>query len=99
MGFNRDRATFAEIDHDAAQAEAEAMTQQQAEASWTADEKKVLAEVRKHPGKSGNMLRELTGMRRNRISAILEELQKKSKLEYTKGGWYPTSGVSRDDDE
>lgn len=99
MGFDRNRATFHEIDREAAEVEAVALRREKADADWSGDEKKVLAEVRKHPGKSGNMLQELLSMRRTRLLAVLEELSKKGKLEHTKNSWYPAPSGSRDDDD
>jgi KaiC/GvpD/RAD55 family RecA-like ATPase len=94
LGFDRDRATFAEIDEEAAEAEAEEQEQQRAEAAWSADEKKVLKTARKHPGRSARALRPLAGLGSNRVAAILDELQRKGRIEYVKKGWFVTESAT-----
>ncbi len=99
LGFDRARATFREIDQDAAEAEAETAEREQTAAAWSADEKRVLRVVRENPGRSARMLRELVKVRRDRLAAVLEELARKGKLQHTKTGWITLSSDPRDEEE
>jgi KaiC/GvpD/RAD55 family RecA-like ATPase len=94
LGFDRTTATFAEIDQEVAQAEAEEQEQSRAEAAWSADEKKVLETVRRFPGRSQRALRPLARIGSNRLAAVLEELERKGHLEHLDKGWRLVESVT-----
>nr|MDQ5871815.1 AAA family ATPase [Acidobacteriota bacterium] len=94
LEFDRDRACFAETDQEVARAEAEELEQARAEAAWSADEAKVLQAVRKFPGRSQRALRPLARIGSNRLGAVLEELERKGRLQHVEKGWHVVESVT-----
>lgn len=101
LGYDRDRATFAEIDQDAAAAEAEAAEMEKSAAKWTADEKRVLQGVARYPDRTGNALQRLLRMQKAQLGAVLEELERKESLTSRRNGrarYWNVSNGSRDEE-
>lgn len=99
LRHDRERATYSEVDLDAAEDGDEERKREQTVAAWSADEKRVIQCVRDNPGRSAKMLRELLRVNMQRLAALLEELKRKGTLEHAKEGWFvaPTSSGLRED--
>ena len=87
LRFDRNRATFEEIDPDVAADQAREQERERDAAKWSQDEKKVLRQIRETPGRSQRMLRELLHMNASRLGAVLEELARKEKA-VDRDGWF-----------
>jgi hypothetical protein len=103
LGYDRNRATFAEIDQDAAAAQAEEIEKEKTDAKWSADEKRVLQGVARYPDRTTNALQELLHMQKARLSAVLGELARKESLTCRKAGqaqhWNLATGSRNEGDE
>ncbi len=86
LHYDRDRATFSEIDKAAAEEAREEADREHQAAKWSKDEARVLKLIREHPKRSGNMLRQLLKINKARLGALLEELERKGTI-VNREGW------------
>jgi KaiC/GvpD/RAD55 family RecA-like ATPase len=75
LGFNRARATFAEIDGPAAEEEAEVLEGQKRAAKLKDAQGKVLLELRQRPGQTGRVLRAKLPIAHGLVDAALDALK------------------------